>query len=302
MKKLPLLITLTGLFIASELQSQSLQESIQAFVYSLWQKEQPVEQAPAIPDASESKIKSIIFDINGVLCTTNELQAAYDTAGAISRFIRELWALPSKKILFDSLKDVPAQSPYKVYYSKLYMPQIMIDWKSGVKTPAEIRQAIMDHFATSQLPDAQKNWALQTALMMTDPERFVKIRKTIPANIALLGALKDKGYKLYVISNWDPNSFTLFQKAFPEVFMYKNKPIFDGIVTSGTAKILKPEPAIFEKCLTDYHINPTHALFIDDEPANITTADKEFGMYTILSNPKDTDKLKADLIDRLQQK
>ncbi len=299
MKKTTLLFTMLGLVIMPELQSKNLQDTLQKFMHSFWQKQDFIKQ---IPQATDSDIKFIIFDINGVLCTTNELQAAYETAGAISRFILELRELPSKRVLFDSLADVPAQSPYKVYYSQLYMPQIMIDWKSGAQKPVAIRKAIVDHFKTSKLPEAQKNWALQTALMMTDPERFIKIRKTIPANIALLGALKDKGYKLYVISNWDPNSFRLFQMKFPEVFTYKNQPIFDGIVTSGTAGILKPEPAIFEKCLADHHINPTHALFIDDEPANITTADKEFGMYTILSNPKDTNKLKADLIDRLQQK
>ncbi len=114
----------------------------------------------------------------------------------------------------------------------------------------------------------------------------------------MLHDLKDKGYTLYILSNWDPTSFALFTKAFPEIFIHHGKQIFDGIMISGHAGIVKPETAIFKKCLQKFNLQAHDTLFIDDEPANIQAADK-LGIHTIIADPNNAQALRNNLIELL---
>ena len=255
-----------------------------------------------IPDASTTHKKSIIFDIDGVLSTTNKLQAFYEVGIPTTlRYMQDQMQLPSEKILFDTLANVPAISQYTSYNKGIRMPQIMVDWQIGAQDLKTIRNSIIEYLATSNLPESQKNWALQTALMMTNPQQFIATRTTIPANVALLHELKDKGYKLYILSNWDSSSFPLFKIKFPEIFMHNDKPTFDGIMISGDIKTLKPEMSIFRQCLKKFKLKAEHTIFIDDEPANIQTAQK-FGITTVLSDPNNTQAVRDDLITAMKHK
>ena len=271
---------------------------ISALAYAAYQQlNQPAQKF--IPTADSSNITSIIFDLDGVLCATNKLRAFQEIGIPVTlSYMTNQIQLPSEKILFDALSGVPAISTYKSYNKNLQMPQIMIDWQTGAQDLPIIRKSITDHLKNLDLPKTQKSWALESALMMTDPERFIATRQTIPANIALLYELKEKGYKLYILSNWDSTSFPLFQEKFPEIFLYESKEMFDGIMISGLAGIPKPEIAFFKKCLKDFNIKAESTIFIDDEPANITAAQK-VGIKTILSNPSDTKILRKNLIELL---
>jgi len=254
-----------------------------------------------IPLASSTNIKSIIFDIDGVLSKTNKLRAFHEIGIPVTlSYMKNQMELPSEKILFDTLANVPANSTYKSYNKGLEMPQTMIDWQVGSQDLSLIRQSIMNHLKTVNLPTSQTNWALQSSLMMTDPERFISTRQIISENVKLLQELKDKGYKLYILSNWDPSSFPLFQRSFPEIFVTNDhKEMFDGIMISGNVKIVKPETAIFERCLEEFNLKAQDTIFIDDEPANVIAAQK-IGITTILSDPHNTQALRTYLIAQLK--
>lgn len=255
--------------------------------------------SPTIPDATTSSIQSIIFDIDGVLSTTNKLQSFYEVGIPVTLWeITDQMQLPSEKILFDSLAGVPAISTYKSYNKGLLMPQIMIDWQTGAQSLSTIRTSIYNYLATAHQPESVKNWALQTAMMMTDPARLVNTRQAIQANVTLLHELKDKGYKLYILSNWDATSFPLFKAAFPEIFMHHGKETFDDIIISGDIGIVKPESSIFEKCLKKFHLTAQNSLFIDDEPANIAAAN-QLNIQTILCDPNNSQTLRDHIIEHL---
>ncbi len=258
------------------------------------------EPTPAvIPDANTVTIQSIIFDMDGVLSTTNKLRAFYEVGIPTTLWeIADQIQLPSEKLLFDALADVPAISTAKSYNKSLPMPQIMIDWQAGIQDLPAIRKSITDYLATSNKPESVKNWVLQTAMMMTDPAKFIATRQTISVNVALLHELKEKGYKLILLSNWDPTSFPLFKASFPEIFMHNNQETFDRIMISGDVGMVKPNVTIFEKCLNDFDIPAQTALFIDDEPAN-TFAAKKLGICTILSDPHNPKILRDEVIQKL---
>lgn len=258
------------------------------------------QPTPAIiPDATTASIQSIIFDLDGVLCTTNKLLAFLEIGIPVTLWeIVNQMEFPSEKILFDSLADVPAKSTYHAYNKGLLIPQIMIDWQINAQSLSAIRTSIYNYLATAHQPESLKNWVLQSAMMMTDPVRFIGTRQTIPTNIKLLHELKEKGYKLYVLSNWDAASFPLFKTTFPEIFMHNGEETFNKIMISGNVGIVKPEASIFKKCLKKFHLTAQNILFIDDEPANVDAA-KQLNIHTILCNPKDPQALRNHVIEYL---
>jgi HAD superfamily hydrolase (TIGR01509 family) len=248
----------------------SKSESIVTYMY---------HQKTQIPHASTTGKKNIIFDLDGVLCTTNDLQAFYEVGmKTIGKYIlQELFSryqfkTPSRKMLYDALTGAPAISTIQVYNESMLMPAIMVDWQCGIQ-PLETIQAIMiDHINSLSLSAIEKELLINTIMMMTNPDQLIASRRSIIEGLALLHELKDKGYNLYVVSNWDPNSFQLFQEKFPEIFIHNGKPTFNGIMTSGQTKLIKPDIAIFRHCLEKFQIPSESAIFIDDTTENIAAA------------------------------
>lgn len=82
----------------------------------------------------------------------------------------------------------------------------------------------------------------------------------------LVAALREKGHKLYLISD--------ISKIFAE--HAHRQPIirdFDGLVMSGVLGITKPNPAIFRHLLDTYRLDPAECIFIDDRLSNVEGAE-----------------------------
>ena len=96
----------------------------------------------------------------------------------------------------------------------------------------------------------------------------------IEGSVQILKELKEKGYRLYAISNWNAE---LYQQTIDD---YPFLQWFDGKLISGEEKLIKPGEKIFQLLLQRFQINPSQALFIDDNKENITTA-KKLGISSI---------------------
>lgn len=83
--------------------------------------------------------------------------------------------------------------------------------------------------------------------------------------IPLIFELKQKGYKLYILSNMTRH-FIERDYKFPILSE------FDGIVYSALIKMVKPNDEIYEYVLKKFNLNPTECLFIDDTKKNLTAA------------------------------
>ena len=81
----------------------------------------------------------------------------------------------------------------------------------------------------------------------------------------LLKYLKDNGYKLYYLSNWDKESFEKFKKQ--GVFDFIK--YFDGGIVSYEVDAEKPATTIYKMLLDKYKIDPKSALFFDDKQENV---------------------------------
>lgn len=109
----------------------------------------------------------------------------------------------------------------------------------------------------------------------------------IPENSKLVYELKEQ-YRLFGLTNWAADTFQLVYNDY--AFFQE----FEGIVVSGTEKIIKPDPAIFRLLLSRYQIEASECLFIDDNYDNIIVA-KELGFETVWV--EETTNLRKELIE-----
>jgi 2-haloacid dehalogenase len=96
----------------------------------------------------------------------------------------------------------------------------------------------------------------------------------IQTTVEILRTLKQTGHTLYGLSNWSAETFERVRDKY-EFFSW-----FDYILLSGAVKIVKPDPAIFQRLLETIKLNADECLFIDDSVANIEAA-KKLGFVTI---------------------
>lgn len=106
--------------------------------------------------------------------------------------------------------------------------------------------------------------------------RWTEILKgPIQGTVEVFKELKDSGrYKIYALTNWSQETFPVALERFD--FLHW----FDGRLVSGEEMTRKPFPDIYEKLIQRFSIDPTKALFTDDNLRNLKPAE-EIGMKTI---------------------
>ena len=96
----------------------------------------------------------------------------------------------------------------------------------------------------------------------------------VPGMEDFVRTCKEKGYKIYLLSN-----ASLRQPLyFPRI---PRNQYFDGTVISAILGICKPDRRIYEYLLFKYGLKAEECVFIDDLPANIEAAN-EVGIHGIL--------------------
>ena len=100
--------------------------------------------------------------------------------------------------------------------------------------------------------------------------------------IPMIQDLKDKGYKVYYLSNWSAWTHDLLQEAGKFDFLK----LMDGGVFSYDVGYMKPDEEIYKILINKYKINPEEAVFFDDREENIEAANK-MGINGILFDKHD---------------
>ncbi len=116
------------------------------------------------------------------------------------------------------------------------------------------------------LPDHLSKYALS---VLNNWEYYMSYSEGI---ISLIQELKQKGYKLYILSNMTRH-FIKNDYKFP---IFKE---FDGIVYSAPIKMVKPDPKIYEYILGKYNLKANECIYIDDMKTNLAEAAR-FGIHT----------------------
>lgn len=95
--------------------------------------------------------------------------------------------------------------------------------------------------------------------------------------------LKSSSLPLYILSNWDHNSFIPFYETYKSTVLAPF--LRDHIIISADTGHVKPQRAIYEWFLSHTQLNPHECLFIDDQAENIAAA-KAFGIEALHLTPE----------------
>lgn len=87
---------------------------------------------------------------------------------------------------------------------------------------------------------------------------------------SMIKELKNKGYKLYYLSNWHKSGFELMKQK--GKFKYLDQ--FDGGLVSYDVGCQKPDPKIYQLLIDRFKLNPHTCIFFDDREENIEAAKK----------------------------
>jgi 2-haloacid dehalogenase len=99
------------------------------------------------------------------------------------------------------------------------------------------------------------------------------LKGEISGTVALLHKLK-KNYSLYGLTNWSSETIDIAYRRFS---FFKE---FDGIVVSGTEKLIKPDKRIYQLLMERYFIKAEESIFIDDNIYNVKAA-QDLGFHAI---------------------
>lgn len=85
---------------------------------------------------------------------------------------------------------------------------------------------------------------------------------------------KNPDYKTYALTNWSAETFPIALQKFD--FLHW----FDGRLVSGEEKTRKPFPVFYKTLIDRFNIDPSSALFVDDNARNLVPAN-ELGFTTV---------------------
>lgn len=171
------------------------------------------------------KYRNIIFDMGAVLIYYN----AYE-------------------IIKDMFKDDEVQ-PYELVGAT--KTDIYLDMDRGLKTRQEVVELLSKQYDKAKL-----------TRFLADYHSYLR---PLEEGIALFDAVRQKGYKTYILSN-------MSREVHMHIAHYPWLNQFDGAVFSYQVKSAKPDAAIYQSFLQKYHLDPAECLFIDDLQKNIDAA------------------------------
>lgn len=94
-------------------------------------------------------------------------------------------------------------------------------------------------------------------------EHYTKIvTNEVEGMCKLLTQLKSEGHKLYGLTNW-------CSKVHLTIAQFDIFKLLDGYVISSEEKVIKPEPAIYQRLFDKFNLKPEDCIFTDDKLENI---------------------------------
>ncbi|HTM06378.1 MAG TPA: HAD-IA family hydrolase [Patescibacteria group bacterium] len=236
---------------------------------------------PAIPTTQP---RAIVFDLGGVLFESDisaSLMLKQIGIKTLLLYILNPYASKKnlKKKIFAYLEKVKPRSIEQQAYPYIPtdeqhnpLPLLMEEWLAGSLSGHDILALIEkivqnDHsFFGSH---TEKEVILKIISLIFDAHLFVKMQRLHPDAMEIIQLLKNNGFQIYALSNWDKTSFEILKKKYKVLFS-----LFDGIMISGVAGGTKPSPSFYEAFLDMYQLTPESCIFVDDQRINVLSARK----------------------------
>lgn len=112
---------------------------------------------------------------------------------------------------------------------------------------------------------------------------------TLDDSVAILETLKQRGRRLYALTNWSAETFPVALERFDFLSW------FEGIVVSGEIGLRKPDHRIFAHLVERFGLTAPGTFYVDDSARNVAAA-RAFGLDAVLFTSPEA--LRADLASR----
>ena len=154
-------------------------------------------------------------------------------------------------------------------FAKLIAEKDELEWfVSHVVTPQWHFQHDAGRPLAEMVPELKAEFPEHEALIDAYAARFNEtIPGPMPGSIELVERLDAAGVPLFAITNFGHEFWEGFRPTQPAFDR------FQGIIVSGTEKLMKPDPAIYALAIERFGIDPAGALFIDDVATNVVGAE-----------------------------
>jgi len=191
-----------------------------------------------------------------------------------------------EKIIFD-LGRVLVKFNVRNLFRKIITTEEEIDYflQNICTWEWHIQQDLVQDTSQASAPLVQQFPKYQEAIEAFYGRFLEMIEGTYEKNVKLAMDLKQKGYPIYVLSNFPGDQYDKYEKH--NSFLQ----IFDDKIISGHVGLAKPDTKIYQFAIDKFHLTPERSLFIDDKIENIEGA-KQLGIQTIhLQNPDELPEL-----------
>ncbi|MBP3611123.1 MAG: HAD family phosphatase [Lachnospiraceae bacterium] len=177
-----------------------------------------------------------------------------------------------KNIIFD-IGNVLASFRWKALFQELGFTGEKFD---RIAAATVLHPTMWNEFDRSLMRDEE----IISCCIEREPEYEADIRRLFAStaelveeysySFAWIKELKDRGYRVYLLSNYGKTSF--------EAAREKNKlsflPLVDGAVISYEVQMVKPEAGIYKALLEKYKLAAEECVFLDDKPENVAAAQR----------------------------
>ena len=191
-------------------------------------------------------------------------------------------------IMFDILDTFGLQEGTELAYlpmNKRPLPRIMCLWLAGTITGHQVLKQSFSKLEQlhriGYFISNREYLLIKKLLTVTfDPQVLVQHNYPISDTLKLLQEVaKQPNTTLYILSNWDAESFKYLYIAphMQPIFTLFNR---NNIIISGELGDIKPHQSIYHSLRDRYNLNPSTTTVIDDQQENISAA-RSIGFRTI---------------------
>ena len=147
---------------------------------------------------------------------------------------------------------------------RIITSELWLEYDRGVHSRAGLIEKLTENF-----PDMADDFK-----RILNDDFVDKVITVMPPNLDFFYEVKNRGFKVYILSNFFKDGFEHCRKR--DAFLSGA----DGMVISAYEGLVKPDPAIYQLLLDRYGLVPQECLFIDDMKHNVEAAEA-LGIRTI---------------------
>ncbi|OGA05311.1 MAG: hypothetical protein A3I00_06010 [Betaproteobacteria bacterium RIFCSPLOWO2_02_FULL_64_12] len=143
---------------------------------------------------------------------------------------------------------------------------VTMEWLRELDTGTPVGRAIAEH---------QRRFPAYAEMIAMWPEGWPHmLRGEIAGSVEILTELRERGMRLYSLTNFSTDTFPIARSRFPFLSW------FEDVVMSGEHGITKPDPRIYRIAIERCRLAPGQTVFVDDLQANVDAA-REHGFHAL---------------------